>query len=55
MSTSYVRSPARSRWGLTLLILSVLVIEAGLGARALAEIVRQALWAETSVSHSLTH
>jgi hypothetical protein len=46
MSSSYVGSPGRSRWGLTLLVLGVLVLEAGLGARALAEVVHQALLAQ---------
>jgi hypothetical protein len=55
MSSSYVNSSGRSRWGLSLLVLGVLVIEAGIGARALAEVVQQALLAQPSVDQYMIH
>lgn len=53
MSSSFTRSQASSRILPALLVLSVLVIEAAIGGRALGAVVQQMVQAQTSAVYQL--
>ena len=53
MSSSYMRSRTQSRYLAAFLVLSVLVIEAAIGGRALGAVVQQLVQAQTSAVYQL--